>query len=108
MDSEEFKSLLAARLKQYGWSVAEFSKKSGLPIGTIYGLRRNKNLPEHEALEKIYAAFNLTEQEFQEPLDKIIHLSKREEALVIHYRQMQPEVREGFESMAEAIANSIS
>lgn len=110
MDVRYFAVELKKVMKEDGVSIAELSRRSGVPYATLYDLMSGRTSPERIAVDTAIAVTSAlgttVEEVLGEPKKRPEHVTPDERELLALYRSMSSDGREVILSAARGIAAS--
>ena len=66
MTKEQFYTRMEQLLEHNNWTLYRLSQESGVPISTIYNLRRRKSEPKMETFLKLVDGFHISVEQYQD------------------------------------------
>jgi len=66
MSKEQFYVRMEQLLEHNNWTLYRLSQESGVPISTIYNLRRRKSEPKMETFLKLVDGFHISVEQYQD------------------------------------------
>lgn len=66
MNKEQFYIRMEQLLEHNNWTLYRLSQESGVPVSTIYNLRRRKSEPKMETFFKLVGGFHISVDEYKD------------------------------------------